>query len=150
MGPRKASGKASLADVIVLAGVVGVEQAAKAAGVAVDVPFAAGRDDATQAQTDVDSFAVLEPVIDGFRNFGRGQAGTPTEAMLIDKAQLLNLTAPEMTVLVGGLRAQERGQGLGGTLRAHRGAPRHGHERGLIPRVERAAQRRGRLSLHPL
>jgi catalase-peroxidase len=101
---QKASGKASLADVIVLAGVVGVEQAAKAAGVAVDVPFAAGRVDATQAQTDVDSFAVLEPVIDGFRNFGRGQAGTPTEAMLIDKAQQLTLTAPELTALIGGLR----------------------------------------------
>ncbi len=101
---QKASSKASLADVIVLAGVVGVEQAAKAAGVAVDVPFAAGRVDATQAQTDVDSFAVLEPVIDGFRNFGRGQAGTPTEAMLIDKAQQLTLTAPELTALIGGLR----------------------------------------------
>ena len=101
---QKASGKASLADVIVLAGVVGVEQAAKAAGVAVDVPFAAGRVDATQAQTDIDSFAVLEPVIDGFRNYGRGQAGTPTEAMLIDKAQQLTLTAPELTALIGGLR----------------------------------------------
>jgi catalase-peroxidase len=101
---QKASGKASLADVIVLAGVVGVEQAAKAAGVAVAVPFAAGRVDATQAQTDVASFAVLEPVIDGFRNFGRGKGGTPTEAMLIDKAQMLTLTAPEMTALVGGLR----------------------------------------------
>jgi catalase-peroxidase len=101
---QKASGKASLADVIVLAGVVGVEQAAKAAGVAVEVPFAPGRVDATQAQTDVESFAVLEPVIDGFRNHGRGKDGTPTEAMLIDKAQLLTLTAPEMTALVGGLR----------------------------------------------
>jgi catalase-peroxidase len=101
---QKASGKASLADVIVLAGVVGVEQAAKAAGVAVEVPFAPGRVDATQAQTDVESFAVLEPVIDGFRNHGRGKDGTPTEAMLIDKAQLLTLTAPELTALVGGLR----------------------------------------------
>jgi len=101
---QKASGKLSLADVIVLAGVVGVEQAAKASGAAVAVPFAPGRVDATQAQTDVDSFAVLEPVIDGFRNFGRGQGGTPTEAMLIDKAQRLTLTAPEMTALVGGLR----------------------------------------------
>ncbi|EGI75428.1 catalase/peroxidase HPI [Hylemonella gracilis] len=101
---QKASGKASLADVIVLAGVVGVEQAAKAGGVAVEVPFAPGRVDATQAQTDVESFAVLEPVIDGFRNHGRGQDGTPTEAMLIDKAQLLTLTAPELTALVGGLR----------------------------------------------
>ena len=101
---QKASGKASLADVIVLAGVVGVEQAAKAAGVAVEVPFAPGRVDATQAQTDVASFAVLEPVIDGFRNYGRGKDGTPTEAMLVDKAQMLTLTAPEMTALVGGLR----------------------------------------------
>ncbi|MGE0350893.1 catalase/peroxidase HPI [Hydrogenophaga sp.] len=101
---QKASGKASLADVIVLAGVVGVEQAAKAAGVKVDVPFAPGRVDATQAQTDVEAFDVLEPVIDGFRNFGRGNAGAPTETMLVDKAQLLTLTAPEMTALVGGLR----------------------------------------------
>jgi catalase-peroxidase len=72
--------------------------------VAIEVPFAPGRVDATQAQTDVESFAVLEPVIDGFRNHGRGKDGTPTEAMLIDKAQLLTLTAPEMTALVGGLR----------------------------------------------
>jgi len=98
------AGKLSLADVIVLAGVVGVEQAAKAAGAAVEVPFAPGRVDATQTQTDVESFAVLEPVIDGFRNYGRGKDGTPTEAMLIDKAQMLTLTAPEMTVLIGGLR----------------------------------------------
>src|SRR5690606_29410698 len=77
---QKASGKASLADVIVLAGCVGVEQAAKAAGVAVEVPFAPGRVDARQDQTDLESFAVLEPVIDGFRNYGRGQGGTPTEA----------------------------------------------------------------------
>jgi len=98
------AGKLSLADVIVLAGAVGVEQAAKAAGVAVEVPFAPGRVDATQAQTDVESSAVLEPVIDGFRNYGRGKDGTPTEAMLVDKAQMLTLTAPEMTALVGGLR----------------------------------------------
>ncbi len=101
---QKASGKASLADVIVLAGVVGVEQAALAAGVAVDVPFAPGRVDATQAQTDAASFAVLQPVIDGFRNYGRGKEGTLTEAMLIDKAQMLTLTAPEMTALIGGMR----------------------------------------------
>ena len=98
------AGKLTLADVIVLAGVVGVEQAAKAAGTAVEVPFAPGRVDATQAQTDVESFAVLEPVIDGFRNYGRGKDGTPTETMLVDKAQMLTLTAPEMTALVGGLR----------------------------------------------
>ncbi len=101
---QKASGKASLADVIVLAGSVGVEQAAKAAGVAVQVPFAPGRVDATQAQTDVESFAVLEPLADGFRNYSKGKIGAPAEALLIDKAQLLTLTAPEMTALVGGLR----------------------------------------------
>jgi len=98
------AGRLSLADVIVLAGGVGVEQAARAAGVAVEVPFAPGRVDARQDQTDVESFAVLEPVIDGFRNYGRGRDGTPTEAMLIDKAQMLTLTAPEMTALLGGMR----------------------------------------------
>jgi catalase-peroxidase len=101
---QKASGKASLADVIVLAGVVGVEQAAKAAGVEVEVPFAPGRVDATQEQTDVASFSVLDPMADGFRNYKHDQAGAPTEALLVDRAQLLTLTAPEMTALVGGLR----------------------------------------------
>jgi catalase-peroxidase len=101
---QKASGKLSLADVIVLAGGVGVEQAAKAAGVAVEVPFAPGRVDATQNQTDVESFAMLEPVADGFRNYFKGPAGVPVEHLLVDKAQQLTLTAPEMTVLVGGLR----------------------------------------------
>ena len=101
---QKASGKASLADVIVLAGGVGVEQAAKAAGVAVEVPFAPGRVDATQEQTDVESFAVLEPLADGFRNYKKGRIDATTEALLVDKAQLLTLTAPEMTALVGGLR----------------------------------------------
>ncbi|WP_278956019.1 catalase/peroxidase HPI [Aquipseudomonas alcaligenes] len=101
---QKASGKASLADVLVLAGNVGVEQAAKAAGVSVDVPFAPGRVDACQDQTDVESFAALEPVADGFRNYNKGNLGVPTEALLIDKAQLLTLTAPELTALVGGLR----------------------------------------------
>ncbi|MFZ3202927.1 MAG: catalase/peroxidase HPI [Pseudomonas sp.] len=101
---QKASGKASLADVIVLAGNVGVEQAAKAAGVNVDVPFAPGRVDARQDQTDVESFALLEPVADGFRNYRMGKLGVPTEAMLVDKAQLLTLSAPELTALVGGLR----------------------------------------------
>ncbi|MES2105985.1 MAG: catalase/peroxidase HPI [Pseudomonadota bacterium] len=101
---QKVSGKASLADVIVLAGGVGIEQAAKAAGVAVEVPFMPGRVDATQAQTDVESFSVLEPLADGFRNYKKGKIGAPTEALLIDKAQLLTLTAPELTVLVGGLR----------------------------------------------
>nr|WP_295768819.1 catalase/peroxidase HPI [Rhodoferax sp.] len=101
---QKASGKASLADVLVLAGSVGVEQAAKAAGVAVEVPFAPGRVDATQAQTDVESFAALEPLADGFRNYRRGPIGAATEALLLDRAQLLTLTAPELTALVGGLR----------------------------------------------
>ena len=101
---QKASGKASLADVIVLAGVVGVEQAAKAAGVAVDLPFTPGRVDARQDQTDVESFAVMEPEADGFRNYKAGKSAASTEALLVDKAQLLTLTAPEMTALVGGLR----------------------------------------------
>ena len=101
---QKASGKASLADVIVLAGTVGVEDAAKAAGVAIEVPFTPGRVDATQAQTDVASFALLEPEVDGFRNYRKGPIGTSTEAMLLDRAQLLTLTAPELTALVGGLR----------------------------------------------
>lgn len=101
---QQASGKASLADVIVLAGVVGVEQAAKAAGVAVDVPFAPGRVDARQDQTDVASFAVLEPIADGLRNYRKAPVGAPTEALLIDRAQQLTLTGPELTALVGGLR----------------------------------------------
>ncbi len=102
---QQASGKASLADVIVLAGSVGVEQAAQAAGVAVELPFAPGRVDATQAQTDTESFAVLEPLADGFRNYKKkGKISATTEALLVDKAQLLSLTAPELTALVGGLR----------------------------------------------
>jgi len=94
----------SLADLIVLAGNVGVEQAAKAGGHEVSVPFNPGRTDASQAQTDVDSFAVLEPYADGFRNYVKGRYSVPAEALLIDRAQLLTLTAPEMTALVGGLR----------------------------------------------
>ncbi|WP_247538591.1 catalase/peroxidase HPI [Ralstonia pseudosolanacearum] len=96
--------KVSLADLIVLAGCAGVEQAAKNAGHAVEVPFTPGRMDAAQAQTDVESFAVLEPIADGFRNYQKGKYTLPAEALLVDKAQLLTLTAPEMTVLVGGLR----------------------------------------------
>jgi catalase-peroxidase len=96
--------KVSLADLIVLAGGAGVEQAAKAAGRAVSVPFTPGRTDASQAQTDVDSFKVLEPVADGFRNYQKARYAVPAEALLVDRAQLLTLTAPEMTVLVGGLR----------------------------------------------
>ena len=96
--------KVSLADLIVLAGNAGVEQAARKAGFPVTVPFTPGRMDASQAQTDVSSFAPLEPKADGFRNYLEGEHRLPAEALLIDKAQLLTLTAPEMTVLVGGLR----------------------------------------------
>jgi catalase-peroxidase len=96
--------KISLADLIVLAGGVGVEQAAKSAGFDVEVPFTPGRADASAEQTDVESFAVLEPRADGFRNYlGKG-IRLPAEYLLIDKANLLTLSAPEMTVLVGGLR----------------------------------------------
>ncbi|MCW4454821.1 catalase/peroxidase HPI [Flavobacterium sp. MXW15] len=101
---QQASGKASLADVIVLAGGVGIEQAAAAAGVAIEVPFVPGRVDARQDQTDVESFDVLEPIGDGFRNYRRIHGGPSTETLLIDKAQQLTLTAPELTVLIGGLR----------------------------------------------
>jgi catalase-peroxidase len=113
---QKASGKLSLADVIVLGGSVGVEKAAQLAGVPVEVPFAPGRVDATQDQTDIESFGVLEPVADGFRNYFKGPAGVPVEHLLVDKAQQLTLTAPEMTVLVGGLRV----------LGANSGGAKHG------------------------
>ncbi|HEY8091638.1 MAG TPA: catalase/peroxidase HPI [Polyangiaceae bacterium] len=106
----------SLADLIVLAGAAGVEQAARNAGHAVTVPFRPGRTDASQAQTDVASFAVLEPLADGFRNYQKARYPVPAEALLVDKAQLLTLTAPEMTVLVGGLRV----------LGANVGASKHG------------------------
>jgi catalase-peroxidase len=96
--------KVSLADLIVLAGCAGVEQAAKNAGHGVTVPFTPGRMDASQEKTDVASFAVLEPKADGFRNYLRGKYSASAEEMLVDKAQLLTLTAPEMTVLVGGMR----------------------------------------------
>jgi catalase-peroxidase len=100
-----ANGKrVSLADLIVLAGCAGVEKAAKNAGHDVTVPFTAGRMDASQEQTDVESFAVLEPIADGFRNYLKGNYTVSAEGLLIDKAQLLTLTAPEMTVLVGGMR----------------------------------------------
>ena len=97
--------RVSLADLIVLAGGAGVEAAAKQAGVDVTVPFTPGRMDASQAQTDVESFGVLEPITDGFRNYRKARYGVPLEELLIDKAQLLTLSAPEMTVLLGGLRA---------------------------------------------
>ena len=108
--------KVSLADLIVLAGCAAVEQAAAQAGVEVQVPFAPGRMDASQEQTDVESFAVLEPLADGFRNHVKGRSGVGAEHLLVDRAQLLTLTAPEMTVLVGGLRM----------LGANAGGSRHG------------------------
>jgi len=97
--------KVSLADLIVLGGCAGVEQAAKNAGYDVTVPFAPGRTDASQEQTDVESFAVLEPAADGFRNYQKTKYAVSAEEMLVDRAQLLTLTAPEMTVLIGGMRA---------------------------------------------
>ncbi|MFC0282504.1 catalase/peroxidase HPI [Camelimonas abortus] len=102
--PIAAETGASIADVIVLAGNVAIEQAAKAAGFDVTVPFAPGRGDATQEQTDVESFAVLEPLADGFRNYQKEQFAVSPEELMLDRAQLLGLTGPEMTVLVGGLR----------------------------------------------
>jgi catalase-peroxidase len=103
--------KISLADLIVLAGGAGIEQAAKKAGHQLTVPFTPGRMDASQEQTDVESVAALEPVADGFRNYLKGKYKVPAEALLIDKAQLLTLTAPEMTVLIGGFRALNVGVG---------------------------------------
>ncbi len=108
--------KVSLADLIVLAGAAGVEQAAKNAGFPVKVPFVPGRTDASAEQTDVHSFAVLEPIADGFRNYVKGKLDVTAESLLIDRAQLLNLSAPELTVLVGGLRV----------LGANAGQSKHG------------------------
>ena len=108
--------KVSLADLIVLGGCAAVEEAAKKAGHTVKVPFAPGRMDASQEQTDAVSFAVLEPAADGFRNYQRKALHIPAEELLVDRAQLLTLTAPEMTVLVGGMRA----------LNANVGQSRHG------------------------
>ncbi len=108
--------KVSMADVIVLGGCAAVEAAAKRAGHDVEVPFTPGRMDATDEQTDVDSFAVLEPVADGFRNYMKAEYTVSAEELLVDRAQLLTLTAPEMTVLVGGMRV----------LNANVGQARHG------------------------
>jgi catalase-peroxidase len=94
----------SLADLIVLGGCAGVEQAAKNAGYDITVPFTPGRTDASQEQTDVESFALLEPAADGFRNYIKTKYAVSAEELLVDRAQLLTLTAPEMTVLVGGMR----------------------------------------------
>jgi len=115
-GAQTGGKKISLADLIVLAGCAGVEQAAKNADVQVTVPFSPGRMDASQEQTDVESFAVLEPIADGFRNYLKGKYTIPAEALLVDKAQLLTLTAPEMTVLIGGMRV----------LNTNAGAMKHG------------------------
>jgi len=103
-GAQSGGKKVSFADLVVLAGCAGVEQAAKNAGHSTTVPFTPGRTDASQEQTDVHSFGFLEPIADGFRNYLKGKYSVSAEALLVDKAQLLNLTAPEMTVLVGGLR----------------------------------------------
>lgn len=110
-GDKKGGKKVSLADLIVLAGAAGVEQAARKAGHDVTVPFTPGRMDASQEQTDVDSFAALEPIADGFRNYLKGTYTVAAEALLVDKAQLLNLSGPEMTVLVGGLRVLDSNVG---------------------------------------
>jgi catalase-peroxidase len=109
---RAAGGKrVSLADLIVLSGAAAIEQAAKLAGHTVEVPFTPGRMDATAEQTDATSFAVLEPVSDGFRNYQKTRFALPAEQLLVDKAQLLGLTAPEMTVLIGGLRVLNANHG---------------------------------------
>src|SRR5207247_591901 len=112
--------KVSLADLIVLGGCAAVEQAAKNAGHDVTVPFSPGRTDASQEQTDVESFAVLEPTADGFRNYLRPGEKLPPEQLLLDRANLLTLTAPEMTVLIGGMRALNAnfGQSAHGALTA--------------------------------
>jgi len=103
-GAQSGGRKVSLADVIVLGGCAGIEQAARNAGHEVTVPFTPGRTDATQEQTDVNSFAVLEPTADGFRNYLKTKYTVSAEELLVDRAQLLTLTAPEMTVLIGGMR----------------------------------------------
>ncbi len=113
---QSGSAKVSLADLIVLGGCAAVEQAAKNAGHDITVPFAPGRTDASQEQTDVETFAVLEPTADGFRNYLRDGEKLAPETLLLDRAYMLTLTAPEMTVLVGGMRA----------LNANVGQTRHG------------------------
>ena len=113
---QKGGKKVSLADLIVLGGCAAVEQAAKKAGVEVTVPFTPGRTDASQEQTDVNAFAVLEPAADGFRNYQKAKYAVSAEEMLLDRAQLLTLTAPEMTVLIGGMRV----------LNANHGQSKHG------------------------
>ena len=103
-GFNSKSKSVSIADLIVLGGSVGIEKAAKAAGEKIKVPFTPGRGDATQEQTDIDSFGLLEPQADGFRNYVKGDYSLSAEEMLVDRANLMKLTAPEMTVLIGGMR----------------------------------------------
>ena len=114
LGEIASNAGASLADVIVLAGNLGIEQAAKKAGLEVTVPFVAGRGDASDEMTDADSFSVLEPIHDGFRNWLKADYQVAPEELLLDRAQLMDLTAVEMTVLLGGLRVL--GANYGGTL----------------------------------
>src|SRR5262249_6654149 len=115
-GSQSGRKKVSLADVIVLGGCAAVEQAAKNAGHDITVPFAPGRTDASQERTDVDSFALLEPTFDGFRHYVRARQELPAPTLLVERAFMLNLTAPEMAVLVGGMR----------TLDANSGQSKHG------------------------
>ena len=121
-GSQSGGKKVSLADLIVLGGCAAVEEAAKKAGHDVKVPFSPGRTDASQEQTDVHSFAVMEPKADGFRNYVRKTNGTSPEELLVDKAQLLKLTAPEMTALVGGMRALNANFGQSQARRLHQAA----------------------------
>ena len=113
---QKGGKKVSLADLIVLGGCAGVEKAAKNAGYNITVPFTPGRTDASQEQTDIESFSVLEPFADGFRNYQKAKYSVSAEDLLVDRAQLLTLTAPEMTVLIGGMRV----------LNANYGKSQHG------------------------
>ena len=158
--------KVSLADLIVLGGCAAIEKAAKAAGHDVKVPFTPGRMDASQDQTDVDSFAPLEPTADGFRNYLRGKPRLSAEELLVDRAQLLTLTAPEMTVLVGGLRVLGANAGPVHARRLHQAArdaderllrqpARHGHAMAAVRRLRRRVRgarpedERGQVDRHP-
>ena len=151
-GSQSGGKKVSLADLIVLGGCAAVEQAAKNAGHDVTVPFAPGRTDASQEQTDVESFAVLEPTADGFRNYLRAGEKLSPETLLLDRANLLTLTAPEMTVLVGGMRALNANVGQSAARRLHRPArdadqrllrepARHGHGVEAVRRRPRTCTR---------
>ena len=165
-GSASGGKKVSLADLIVLGGCAAIEEAAKKAGQKVEVPFAPGRTDATDEQTDVDSFAVLEPVADGFRNYQKAKYAVSSEELLVDKAQLLTLTAPEMTVLIGGMRVLGANHGESQARRLHRQAgdadqrllrqpARHGHGveavvgRRRRVRRQRPQDRQGEMDRHP-